>query len=183
VPILPSPAARYRVPVHLRTATPDEAPAILALRTAAERWLADRGIEQWHPGEITLAGVTSQARAGEWHLASDNGVACATLRLLWSDPLWTGIGTQRPAVYVHGLVIDRAYAGQGLGARLLDWAADQGRRAGAEVLRLDCVEINPALRSYYARLGFRQVGRRDFDGPWHSAALLERDIAIDLKSG
>ena len=176
MPILPSPAARYRVPVHLRTATPDEAPAILALRTAAERWLADRGIEQWHPGEITLAGATSQARDGEWHLASDNGVACATLRLLWSDPLWTGIGTQRPAVYVHGLVIDRAYAGQGLGARLLDWATEQGRQAGAEVLRLDCVEINPALRSYYARIGFREVGRRDFDGPWHSAVLLEREI-------
>ncbi len=176
--ILPGLGARYREPVDVRPAAPDDAPAILALRTAAEHWLAGRGIEQWHPGEVTLADITRQARAGEWHLVRADGVARAALRLLWSDPMWTGIGTPRPAVYVHGLVIDRAYAGHRLGARLLDWAGDQGRRAGADVLRLDCVEANPGLRSYYARLGFRQVGRHDFDGPWHSTVLLERDIDI-----
>lgn len=159
----------------MRPASAADAAAILSLRAAAERWLAARGIEQWHPGEVSLADVRRQVDAGEWQVACDGRVILAALRLLWSDPMWHG--TERPAVYVHGLVIDRAQAGRGLGARLLDWAATQGRSAGAEVLRLDCVESNPGLRRYYAGLGFRQVGRHDFDGPWHSAVLLERDIA------
>ncbi len=152
----------------------EDAAAILGLRKAAERWLAERGIEQWHPGEISLADVRGQVAAGEWHVACDAGRVRAALRLLWSDPVWGG---DQPAVYVHGLVIDRAQAGGGLGAGLLDWAAAQCRRAGVAVLRLDCVEDNSGLRRYYARLGFREVGRRDFDGPWHSTLLLERDIA------
>lgn len=164
-------------PVQVRPASADDAAAILALRAAAERWLAARGIEQWHPGEVSLADVRRQVSAGEWHVAWDDRAMHAALRLLWSDSMWTGHGTQGPAIYVHGLVIDRAQAGRGLGARLLDWAATQGRSTGAGVLRLDCVEGNPRLRRYYAGLGFREVGRRDFDGPWHSAVLLERYIA------
>jgi GNAT superfamily N-acetyltransferase len=160
--------------VDVRAARVEDAAAILGLRTAAETWLAERGIEQWHPGEVSLADVRGQVAAGEWHVACDAGRMRAALRLLWSDPVW---GDHRPAVYVHGLVIDRAHAGHGLGAGLLDWAGARGRRAGATVLRLDCVEANPGLRRYYRRLGFREVGRRDFDGPWHSAVLLERAIA------
>ncbi len=161
-------------PADVRPASPDDAAAILGLRMAAERWLAERGIEQWHPGEVSLADVQGQVAAGQWHVACAGGLMRAALRLLWSDPVW---GDDRPAVYVHGLVIDRAHAGHGLGAGLLDWAEAQGRRAGVTVLRLDCVAANPGLRRYYGRLGFREVGRRDFDGPWHSAVLLERDIA------
>jgi GNAT superfamily N-acetyltransferase len=175
-PFFPSPVAPYPDLVDMRLADAGDAVAILELRAAAERWLAERGIEQWHPGEVSLADVRRQVGAGEWHVACDGGAMSAALRLLLSDPTWARHGTRRPAVYVHGLVIDRAQAGRGLGARLLDWAAAQGRSAGAEALRLDCVEGNPALRRYYARLGFREVGRRDFDGPWHRAVLLERDI-------
>ena len=39
------------------------------------------------------------------------------------------------------------------------------------------MEGSLALRSYYTRAGFIQVGRRDFDGPWHSAVLLEKQLA------
>lgn len=158
----------------MRPARPDDAAAILGLRAAAARWMAGRGIEQWHPGEVSLAEVRRQVDAGEWHVTGAGQGVQAALRLLWSDPVWAD---DVPAAYVHGLVIDRALAGRGLGAELLDWAGAQGRRAGASVLRLDCVEDNPGLRRYYARQGFREVGRRDFEGPWHSVVLLEREIA------
>jgi hypothetical protein len=36
------------------------------------------------------------------------------------------------------------------------------------------VESNQRLREYYAGQGFREVGRRDFDGPWDCVVLLER---------
>jgi hypothetical protein len=44
-------------------------------------------------------------------------------------------------------------------------------------LRLDCAETNPGLGIYYEQLGFRVVGRREFDQPgWHPAVLLEQNL-------
>lgn len=113
---------------------------------------------------------------GEWHLArTSTGEPAACLRLLWSDPeVWPG--AQEPAGYLHGLVIDRRFAGTGLGAGLPRWAEIRALVAGVQVLRLDCVETNRALRAYYAGRGWREVGRRDFAGPWFSAVLMEKQL-------
>lgn len=94
------------------------------------------------------------------------GVVVGALRLVWDDePVW---GPQPPdAAYVHGLVIDRRHAGQGLGRSLLDWSARQARQAGRRWVRLDCGEDNGVLRGYYQRQGFVSVGRRDFDAAWY----------------
>jgi GNAT superfamily N-acetyltransferase len=100
----------------------------------------------------------------------------AGLRVLWTDePVWG----PRPAdaAYVHGLVIDRGRAGNGIGAALLTWAEDRTNAVSRSFLRLDCVQGNLALRSYYARAGFREVGRRELDGPWQSVVLLEKQLA------
>jgi len=165
----------WLVGVVVRRAGQGDAEVILGPREAAALWLSGRGIEQWEPGEVSMADLRGQVGRGEWHVACGAGVVCGALRLLWSDPaVWQPGGGV--AVYVHGLVIDRGHAGAGLGAGLLDWAGEQGRRAGAVVLRLDCAEGNAGLRRYYARLGFREVGRRDFDGPWHSVVLLGRTL-------
>lgn len=97
------------------------------------------------------------------------------LRLLWSDEAVWG-HQDVPAAYVHGLMISRSNRGQGLGEELLAWAEEQARAAGASALRLDCVEANEVLRSFYRRVGLTEVGRRDFDGPRHSAVLFEKPL-------
>ena len=95
------------------------------------------------------------------------------MRLMWSDPaIWRH--DDAFAGYVHGLVIDRAHAGQGLGRHLLDWAARETKMTGASKLRLDCAETNLALRNYYRRCGFREVGRRDLNR--FSVTLFERTL-------
>ena len=94
---------------------------------------------------------------------------------MWSDQvIWRQDDVC--ADYIHGLVIDRDYAGRGLGRDLLEWAAQETARAGANKLRLDCAETNLALRHYYRRCGFREVGRRDFGGDWFSVTLFERTL-------
>ena len=108
-----------------------------------------------------------------------SGTSCATtssawsarVRLLWTDPDFWG-DDDTPAVYVHGLMVDRRAAGHGLGTALLDWAAARGRDAGVDLFRLDCRTTNPVLRAYYERYGFRAVGQRDFAD--FSCTLLER---------
>ena len=80
------------------------------------------------------------------------------------------------AGYVHGLVIDREHAGEGLGGQLLDWAERRTLQTGRTLLRLDCVEGNERLRRYYRDRGFREVGRKEFEASWFPAVLLEKAL-------
>jgi GNAT superfamily N-acetyltransferase len=104
--------------LNVRPAAADDAERLHALRETSARWLTDRGIRQWEPGEVSLATVRAQAAAGEWFLDREDGQLRAALRFLWSDPEIWGADAGR-AGYVHGLMVDRAYAGVGLGAALL----------------------------------------------------------------
>jgi GNAT superfamily N-acetyltransferase len=162
--------------ITLEEAKPHDAPRLLALRDEAARWMQQTGVQQWARGEVSLGEVRAQIAGRQWFILRQSESVVAGLRLLWADePMWG----PRPAdaAYVHGLVIDRRRAGDGLGTALLTWAEDRASADGRSFLRLDCVEGNLALRSYYARAGFLQVGRRDFDGAWHSAVLLEKQLA------
>ena len=159
---------------HLDAATGRDSHAILALREELEEWLEAKAVQQWGRGTVRLPDVQRQVEAGEWHVVrSSPGYLSAALRLLWADePVWQH--QHGHAAYVHGLMVARWQAGQGLGSALLGWAEQEARTASVPALRLDCVETNLALRTYYKQRGFTEVGRRDFDGPWYSAVLLEK---------
>jgi hypothetical protein len=63
---------------------------------------------------VALSTFRTQIAAGEWFLDGSGGGVRAALRFLWADPqLW---GEQLDdAGYVHGLMIDRAHAGERVG--------------------------------------------------------------------
>ncbi len=85
--------------------------------------------------------------------------------LQWEDPrFWGDDGTDGRAGYVHRLVVRRAHAGRGLGARILAWADENVRAGGRSHLRLDVVSHNAPLRRYYETAGFEHV--RDVTGEW-----------------
>ena len=170
---------RFRIGdmIDLEPAISADGPRLVALREEAARWLTDRGITQWTPGEIGIAEVAAQVVASEWFVLRREGRVIAAMRLLSSDePVW---GPQSDeAVYLHGLVVDRSEAGRSLGAALLTWAEQRSRDTGRTLLRLDCVESNMPLRDYYARAGFTEVGRREFTHrSWHPVVLLEKRLA------
>lgn len=160
------PNARY----SLTRATEADAETLAALHEEAARWLWERGIRQWRPGEYTATHALAAIREGhEVYLARRAGAPVGTFILQWDDPEMWG---ERPpdAGYVHGLSVRRAVAGLGLGAALLDWAAQRVAASGRHWLRLDCMAANPALRAYYERRGFTYRGEAE-EG-W--AALYER---------
>jgi len=173
---VPSGRARdFRTVEQVRVAEPAEAGQLLTLREQAAAWLTARGVRQWEPGEVGIEVFRAQVQAGQWHVLRDGSGLVGALRLLGEDELiW---GPQPPvAAYVHGLMVAEQHRGLGVGVDLLRWAAHQARVGGRSLLRLDCSEENQALRRYYSRQGFRAVGRREFDGPWYSVALLERAL-------
>ncbi|AOW93496.1 hypothetical protein BFN03_14830 [Rhodococcus sp. WMMA185] len=164
--------------LNVDLATEEDGHAILALQNAGEAWLAERGIRQWDRREMSLPTVLEHIRRREYYVGREEpGEAVrAAFRLLWSDEAVWGHQAEFSG-YVRGLVIDRSCAGRGLGSQLLDWAAERARNAGAALLRLDCGQDNAALRDYYARAGFVEVGRRDCDPHCgYGAVLLERRI-------
>lgn len=155
-------------------ATPDDIDAIHALRRSLEDWMAANGTVQWPQGSLPHERIARQVAAGEWYVVRDAAGLVGTLRLLWTDPDFWG-ADQTPAVYVHGLMVDRRHTGEGVGTALLDWARQRGVDAGVDMLRLDCRTTNPVLYDYYGAYGLTVVGQKDFAD--FSCALLE--VSLD----
>ncbi|GAA1824575.1 GNAT family N-acetyltransferase [Nesterenkonia flava] len=157
-------------------ATRADVRGIWSLRRQREDWLIARGIDQWRPGEVPVSVIREQVDRGEWYvLREEEHHVIAGLRLLWQDPDFWG-PDDGTAIYVHGLMLDLALAGEGLGAQLLGWAAAQGALQGKTRLRLDSAATNPRLATYYEDSGFSRQGQRQV-GDFFEVILWERPIA------
>jgi GNAT superfamily N-acetyltransferase len=165
-------------PVTVRTARPDEGPAVLSVLDEAASWLADRGVTQWPPA-FRPEWIEPGLEEGRLWVAEAGGAAVATFTLLWSDPLWPDDGT---AGYLHRFAVRRGHAG--IGAMLLDWVDGEVRRHGRDRLRLDCGADNLRLRAYYEAAGFehhRDVEISEGVALWSTGrpvlSLYERSVA------
>jgi GNAT superfamily N-acetyltransferase len=155
---------------------------IIGLIDEAAGWLPSKNTDQWAKPWPNLAGRNSRILAslvvGKTWICWDRGTAAATLTTDPDpDPYWSQ-HPPRPAVYVHRLVVARAYAGLGLGAALLDWAGRTGRLAhGANVMRISAWTTNPGLHDYYRRQGFSPRGFHPDDG-YPSRARFEKLTSV-----
>jgi GNAT superfamily N-acetyltransferase len=102
-------------------------------------------------------GMLRNINAGETFIVwDDDGTPAATITLnRWAKPeLWTPEERAEPALYAHKATVARAYAGEGLGAELLDWAGPRAANQGAHWLRVDPWTTNDKLQQYYRDQGF-----------------------------
>lgn len=139
-------------PVTVRTARPDDGPAVLSVLDEAAAWLAGRGITQWPPA-FRSEWIEPGLAEGRMWVAETGLGAVATFALHWADPLWPDDGA---AGYLHRFAVRRGHAG--IGAALLDWIDGEVRRHGRDRLRLDCGADNARLRGYYETAGFEHRG-------------------------
>ena len=157
--------------VHPERATTTDVESVHALRRALEDWMAERGIDQWLIGSLPLERVAAQVADGQWWVVRDGDGLLGTLRVVRADPEYWG-EDDTPALYVHGLMVDRRASGTGLGRALLEWAHGEAERAGAQWLRLDHRESNPVLDARYRSWGFEPVGVTD--RPGFAVVLMQR---------
>jgi ribosomal protein S18 acetylase RimI-like enzyme len=157
----------------LRPAQRDDLPAVMALLGEAAAWLAGRRIVQWPANGFPRSRIAGGVGRGTVYLlTTTKNVPAATVTVdAAADPeFWVD---DRDALYVHKLATGRAFAGQGLGAHLLDWAGDLADSDGRHWLRLDCAKQNPGLQDFYRRQGFAHL--RTVDLPHRaSGALFQR---------
>jgi len=115
-------------------------------------------------------------------MVEDDGALAGTItyRERGTDYLWTPDELGDPAVYVSRLIVGRAHAGQGIGAALIDWAAERAvREWGANWIRVDVWTTNAGLHEYYKNQGFTHLRTKQVATEWEypSAALFQKPTA------
>jgi GNAT superfamily N-acetyltransferase len=156
--------------LSVTNATEVDAPAIALLRTSvAEHLTRQYGRGHWSHA-VTERGVlfglkgfkTSRVLVAR----NDTGIV-ATLRLATKKPwaidvrYFASVG--RP-LYLTDMAVEPGFLGQGIGRYLLEEAKAVARAWPSDAIRLDAYEGAVGAGSFYARCGFREVGRASYRG-------------------
>jgi GNAT superfamily N-acetyltransferase len=158
--------------VNVRAATLADVPVVAEMLDEATAFVRTKGRDQWpvpYPQEKLRASVSD----GTLYVVEVDGEPVGTFTLLLDDQkFWA---EQSPdAVYLHKLAVRRAFAGRGLGARIVGWIGDEAARRGRAFIRLDCQRDLPGIRRYYERLGFEL--RAELERGEFAWALYERRV-------
>jgi GNAT superfamily N-acetyltransferase len=156
---------------------------IINLIKEAAGWLHTKGTDQWAKPWPTRSErdrrVADGIAAGETWILWDGSTAVATLtaRRAGNPRLWTIVERCDAALYLHRLVVSRDYAGKGIGAAFIDWAANEAAIGhDCRLSRIDVWTTNTALHEYYRQIGFKFLRFADNCEDYPSAALFERPI-------
>ncbi|KXK58966.1 GCN5 family acetyltransferase [Micromonospora rosaria] len=160
-----------------------DAGTVLRLLDAATAWLVAQGrSSQWGSAPASTD-PRRLAQVRQW--TGGNGLHLARFGEHPVGALVVGAATEHvppatePELYVNLLVTDRAYAGLGIGARLLAHAAGLAQAAGVRLLRVDCYAGDDrALVRWYERQGFTATDRFVVPRPgrpgWPGQVLVRR---------
>ena len=175
----------YRV----RRATTNDIDDMMDLRTEAEEWMHEAGIEQWVPLHRRHSrGLLEEAvHAGTAWVVTDgaDGPVAATATLKGPDlDYWTVDDSLDDAVYIYKIIVAREHGGRDLGGAILDWASRRAEGEGKAWLRLDCRRDNKGLHDYYLRHGFELVRimeqpLRPTELPRYTGALFQRPAGVE----
>ncbi len=147
----------------MRRATVEDLGLVLDLLAEGARYARSLGIDQWperFPEELIVSGIERD----EVFVGVIGDMVVSTLSLTWSDEDFWG-SHDGQAGYVHRLAVNSERRGDGLGRRLLDWAQTEIDRANRNLLRLDCLASNAALRTWYETIRFVHQRDRELRGP------------------
>lgn len=149
-------------PLIFAVARPQDAAEIAALRSAvAERLTRDFGQGHWS-SRPTERGVLSQLTDSRVLLARQGDRLVATLRLGTRKPWAIDKSRFTPSVapiYLTDMAVAPAQQRNGIGRRCLDRAAELARAWPADAIRLDAYDAPAGAGKFYARCGYREVGR------------------------
>jgi hypothetical protein len=126
-------------PFVLRLAVPGDLEVVHGLVREAAAWLRTKGTDQWARPWPDSAGhrerILNDLLKGKTWIVWDGAAAAATITIdtdeprdLNDQPVWPTHKRREPALYVRRVIVSRSYGGIGLGAGLLDWAADVAKK-------------------------------------------------------
>ncbi|QXV63507.1 GNAT family N-acetyltransferase [Amycolatopsis sp. TNS106] len=162
-------SARYL----MHRATISDLSAVMSLLDARTAWLRTRETNQWTTRDFEPVMRDAIDRGETWLLTeAGHPVATLTLTTVADSDFWTIEERRAPAFYLSKLATRLDRKGEGLGALLIDWAADYAGNRGVLWLRWDVWRTNVELQNYYLNLGATLTRTVDVPGR-HSGALFE----------
>jgi GNAT superfamily N-acetyltransferase len=171
----------------IRPASADDEGLIIGLVEGASTWLRGKATDQWArpwpDRETRDERIRNGIRLGHTWIVWDGETPAATVTI---DPcpdvgIWPP-SENVPAVYLHRLVVSRAYAGINLGGVLIDWAAQREARSREVAwVRVDVWRTNTGLHAYYERRGFTRSGTCT-DPEYPAGALFQKDVRESLRT-
>lgn len=147
--------------IAMRAATPDDAPAIAEIRTAAAEDLTSRfGKGHWSLA-TSAKGVISDMRSGAVLVASNRNKLIGTLQLATKKPWAIDIayftGCHNP-LYLTNMAVAPTLQGKGIGRACIDSAVETAQSRGADAIRLDAYDAAAGAAGFYRKCGFRETG-------------------------
>jgi GNAT superfamily N-acetyltransferase len=114
----------------------------------------------WEPDQLRPERLLRDYGLESMHLGRINGELVAAFVLIESDPTFWPNVLEGESLFIHKLVVARAWKGQNLSSQVLDFAAHQVLERGKKFLRLDTDATRSALCDLYENYGFARVGRK-----------------------
>jgi GNAT superfamily N-acetyltransferase len=153
--------------VKLREAEEADVAKIAELRLATAAALTQRfGMGPWS-GIATEKGVRFDLRNSKVLVACHQSRLIATLRLATKKP-WaidrTYFSASRRPLYLLSMAVTPDLQRQGLGRQCLEQTREICRRWPADAIRLDAYDAPAGAGPFYAKCGFRKVGRAKYRG-------------------
>ncbi len=149
----------------ISVATPRDARALVALRTAVAQDLTQKFGEGHWSACPSKADVVRQLRASHVLVARRAGEIIGTVRLTAAKPWAIDSSSFTPVtsvLYVLGLAVAPEARGQDVGRDLMEAAKDAARSRSAEALWLDAYDHSAGAGPFYMKCGFRKVGRTQY---------------------
>ena len=153
--------------LQLREATKRDAPKIAELRsTVADTLTKRRGVGHWS-GIATERGVCCDMRNSKVFVAHQKGRLVATFRLATKKP-WaidrTYFSASKRPLYLLAMAVSPDLQHQGIGQQCMEQVREICRRWPADAVRHDAYDGPAGAGMFYAKCGFRNVGRADYRG-------------------
>jgi GNAT superfamily N-acetyltransferase len=153
--------------VKLREAAERDVLNIAQLRTAAAETLTKRfGVGHWS-GIATEKAVRFDMRNSKVFVAVHRSRLVATLRLATKKP-WaidrTYFNASKRPLYLLSMAVTPDLQRQGIGRQCVEEIREICRRWPADAIRLDAYDTPAGAGGFYAKCGFRNVGRAEYRG-------------------
>lgn len=97
------------------------------------------------------------AEGRAWKMMQGQEIVCI-FAIDFSDAVIWGVKDLQPAIYLHRIVTNPRYRGNGYIQNIITWAVHFGKSAGKEFVRMDTWGDNPGLIAYYVKSGFQHTG-------------------------